>query len=127
MIIESEKSIREQITSWKDIEDILASQNESINLPYPIPMNREEKSLNASLKISKITKIYNGSTILDFTNVNQYKYRPYKYFSDGRWVVDSAGYYYGLRTSASHHFKSREDSDDAVAKFRDIYDDFWMV
>jgi len=117
--------IEERIQNWQDILDELGI-DESF-LPYKNPKTKEEKSLNAVAKIYKITEVYNEGWYADFKN-NDYKWYPYKYFSGGRFLV--AFYWYCSVTdghAGGFYFKSENLAKDAYNKFKDVYEDYWMI
>lgn len=115
------------IEKISDFDDILSELGEDLSgLPYKNPKTKEEKSINAQWKIFKIVKVYNEGTELDWKNLNQYKYLPYKYFSSGSWLVCSYCWSATHCYSVGLYYKSRELSDDALKKFRNIYEDYWM-
>lgn len=119
-----QRPITERINSWKDILDELGI-DESF-LPYKNPKTPEEKSINAQAKLFKITEAYNEGAIVDWKNTNQYKYIPYKYFSGSPWSVVTDGWIICQCYASGLYYKSRQLAEDAVKKFRDIYDDYWM-
>jgi len=96
-------------------------------LPYNNPKTKEERAINATTKLFKIVEAYNEGTIVDWKNTNGYKWIPYKYSSGGGVIVAfsfwSSHYFY----SGGLYFKSKELSEDAYNKFKDIYEDFWMI
>jgi hypothetical protein len=126
------KSIIERITNFYDILDELGIDESG--LPYkniPQTDTKEEtnfkRSINAFWRLSKIALVYNEGTVLDWKNTSQYKYLPYKHSSGGSWVVFSVGWFAHCLSSAGVYFKSKELSEDAYEKFKDIYEDFWNI
>lgn len=108
------------------IEDVYAHLGIERKLPYPKPQNKLERYLNASCDIQHITKAYNGSTVLDFTNINQPKYYLWwKKTSSGAWVLHAVCcnfYHAGLGFGC--YFATRDGAQDASVKFKDIFTDY---
>ena len=108
-------------------EDIYNELGINRDLPYKNPKTKEELSINAYYDLLNIVKVYNEGTILDWANNNnQYKYLPYRFFSGESCSVGSSGWFASRDSSAGLYFKSKELSDNAVMKFRSIYDNYWM-
>lgn len=123
--VNKKKSVIERIQS---IEDIYSELNICRDLPYKgCNLTKKQKAINAQYDIQNIVEVYNEGVILDWKKSNQYKYLPYRYWdvSSGSWLV----YCYSWGSSyfgAGCYFKSNELGLDAVKKFRNIYDDFWI-
>lgn len=81
--------------------------------------------INACAIIKNVVELYNEGTVLDWKNSNQYKWRPYKYFSGGSWVVDFYYYYCRLCGSVFEFYKSKELSEKGYNNFKSFYEDFW--
>ena len=127
------KSVTERITNFYDILNELGIDESG--LPYkniPQTDTKEEtnfkRSVNAFWRLSKIALVYNEGTVLDWKNTNVYKYLTYKYWTGGSWVVSSSfSWSAGCDCSAGLYFKSKQLSEDAYEKFKDIYEDFWNI
>ncbi len=122
----SAKTIMQRINNLEDIYKELEIDEEDV-LVYKNPKTKFEKYINACAIIPRIVEVYNEGEEIDWKNTNQYKYTPYKYFSCGHWLVSSHDWYYYYCCSGGFYYKSKELSDDAVKKFRKIYDDYWMI
>lgn len=92
-------------------------------LIFKLPSNDFEKYINACSVLSKVSEIYNEGIILDWKNINIYKYLPYKYYNSdscsvygsGGWVVPSARLYY----------KSSELSKKSYENFKEYWENYW--
>ncbi len=113
------KSITDRIDNWTDVEDILGYKAE---LPYSKAKTKMEKSINALYHLHMLAEAYNQGWV-DWSNVNQYKYFPYYDRSDGVVVVN--GWVYDHCFPAGVYFETREKAENALKKFRSIFDDFW--
>lgn len=118
------KLITERIEGWLDVFDELGIEDPA---PFKSPKTKFEKYLNACARIPKLVEAYNEGTILDWKNNNEYKWIPRKYWSGSGWVVGPDSWSTVLCYSGSHFFKSREITEDALSKFRETYEDFWMI
>lgn len=121
-----EESIMDKISGWKDVLKELGITEDSLNL-IKNARSAEDKAANALKKIFCITKVYNKGWIPNWKNSNEYKYFPYLYFSDGRWSVCCLYCYYYVVCPSGVYFKDEPSALDAIWKFRDIYDDYFMV
>lgn len=109
----------------KTMEDIIELTGFS-NLPYDNPENVEEKSINAQFKLFKIAQTYNEGWKPNWGDRNEYKWFPYFYKPGSSWVVcnDWLG---TLRAPSGLYFKSRELAEDVVSKFRDVFEEYFMI
>lgn len=119
------KKITEKINTFDDILALLSVND--FTLPYPCPITAEEKSLNALAKLFKIVKAYNEGWEPNFQNKNEYKYYTYKYFSGGRWSVRYGLWFSCCRFPCGLCFKNSTICQDAMVKFKDLYDDYFMI
>ena len=114
-------------TKIKNFNDILKISGKTLKeiLPYKVPKNKQQRSLNALVKIQLITEVLNQGTILDFLNTNQYKYLPwFKKVVGSDWVVGSYGYYSGSGAGFGAFYKSEKLALFAGNTFLDIYKDY---
>jgi hypothetical protein len=100
---------------------------ESELLVFKKPKDKFERYINSCAIIHKIVEVYNQGTILNFKNTNQYKYCPYKYFSGGRFVVDSDSWHCYFDCSGGFYYKSNELSLKGYENFKEIYDDYFSL
>lgn len=121
----SSSNIIDEIGDFKDILKHLKITEANLNL-IKNPKSLEDKCLNATKRIFCITRVYNQGWWPDFTN-SEYKYYPYKYFSGGRWASNCCYFGIDLSLAAGLYFKSSVLALDALEKFPDIYDDYFMV
>lgn len=117
--------ITDRINSFKDIMEIL-EETENNAIPYKNAQTLLEKSLNAHWRGEKIAKAYNEGTVLD-SNSNEDKYFIYSCLSGGARVLDVYFWSDGVYGPAGLGFKNRTLALDALAKFPQIYKDFFMV
>ena len=94
------KSITHRIQTIEDVFEELGENYNDYIPPFPKAETKEEKSCNAQMLLFKIAKVYNEGTILDWKDLNQYKYFNYKFFSGGSWLVRSFYWY----SSCCAHF-----------------------
>lgn len=95
-------------------------------LIFKLPSNDFEKYINACSVLSKVSEIYNEGIILDWKNINIYKYLPYKYYNSGSGSVsDSDAWYYVLDASARLYYKSSELSKKSYKNFKEYWEDYW--
>lgn len=118
--------ITDRINSFKDIMEIL-EETENNAIPYKNAQTLLEKSLNAHWRGEKIAKAYNEGTILDYNNSNEYKYFIYSYLNRGTRVLSVGSWDDSVSCPAGLGFKNRTLALDALAKFPQIYKDFFMV
>lgn len=77
------KDITDLVYDLKTLEEYFGDK---FKLPYDEDLDNDcklEASINAFYILSKVAEVYNEKTILDWKNINQHKYLPYKYFSPG--------------------------------------------
>lgn len=118
------QKITDKIRTWKDICKYLNIDEENI-LPYYKPKSKLEKSVNAFVKINKISEVLNEGWAPDFNNINEYKYYPYFKKSGRGWVVLSFYCWFGTCVGGSGcYFKSSELALYAGNIFLDIYSDY---
>ncbi len=115
-------------TKIKNFNDILKISGKTLKeiLPYKTPKNKQQRSLNALVKIQLITEVLNQETILDFLNTNQYKYLPwFKKVVGSGWVVHSY-HSYSVASDAGFgtFYKSEKLALFAGNTFLDIYKDY---
>lgn len=119
------KPVTERISGWSDVFDELGIEDPA---PYKNAKTKFEKYMNACARIPKLVEVYNEGTILDWKNSNEYKYIPRKYWSGGSgWVVGVSNWPSIVSSSGAHFFKSNALAEDALSKFRETYEDFWMI
>lgn len=70
------KKISGSISNFKDILKLCGVKLDNI-IPWRCPVNKDQLSQNALAKIQCISRAYNRNTILDWDNIDQYKYYPY--------------------------------------------------
>lgn len=119
------KPIEDRITDFNSVLKEL--KKETWKQPIKSPKTKEKKSINALAKIFLLTEAYNEGVVLDVTNTNQTKWYPYKYSSDGRLVVGFHYYICCVDLPLVSYYKNEKLCKDAYNKFKDIYDDFWMI
>lgn len=115
-----------QPTEIKTWEDVVALVGEP-GLPYKTPKTREEKSVNAMVRGFAISKAFNGDWVPDWSNREQYKYQPYKYWSNGQWVVGCCHRCVCALAVSGLCFKSEKDALKAYELFPEVYDDYYMI
>lgn len=128
--VNKKKSITERIQTLDDVYKelsgdlpFLESATDLIKNPY----TKEEKSINAFYHLLNITKAYNKGIIIDWGNTIQYKYLPYKYFDGSSIFVKVGTWSCHCNAAGGLYFKSEAWAKDALSKFRDIYNDYWMI
>lgn len=121
---EEAKKITDRINSLEDVEEIIGRE---ITLPYPVnTRNKQMRSLNASVIIFALAEAYNEGTVLDWRNTDQHKWFPYKSIASGDWVVRYDVWYANRSCPAGLYFASEEVCKDAVEKFPEVFEDYWM-
>jgi hypothetical protein len=122
------QKITDKIQNLDDILDYLDLEEGDV---YVYPKNTKDKYqryMNACAIIPKIVEVYNEGEILNWKNTSQYKYLPCKYFSGGSWLVtDDRSWAATAYCSGFSYYKSNQLANDALTKFRDIYEDFWNI
>ncbi len=120
--------IEDTTTKIKNFDDILKLSGKTLKeiLPYKTPKNKQQRSINALVKIQLITEVLNQGTILDFLNTNQYKYLPwFKKVVGSGWVVTSyASYCLHTVDGFGTFYKSEKLALFAGNTFLDIYKDY---
>lgn len=115
------KLITDKVNNIKTLFD-----HAHFELPYDLDSkNQFERYVNACVILAKVAECYNEGTVLDWNNINQYKYKPYKYSSGGRLIVGSDGLWGALHGSAFTYYKSSELSTASYNNFKDIWEDYW--
>lgn len=123
---EKEIPITDLIKSWQDILIYLYETEDF--LPFKSPNNAEERCLNALSKIMRITSVYNNGWKPDWNNSKENKYFPYRYKnSDGVLSMRCSCTLYGHHCPSGVHFRTEELALDAIRKFEDIYNDYFMI
>lgn len=117
---------QDRINSWKDVLKELKITESSLNL-IKNPKTKENKSRNALIKLFCIVKAYNRGWIPDWKNTNQYKYYNYFSLSGGSWLVGCSYGYFSLHAPSGLYFESSQSASDAISKFREIYNDYFMI
>jgi hypothetical protein len=118
------KEIWEKVNNLETLTEYLGHNP----LIYPNPTNSFEKYINACSVLVKVAKTYNEGTILDWKNINIYKYLPYKYNSSSGFAVCSAGVWVaGCAASAFLYYKNSNLSTQSYNNFKDYWEDFWAV
>lgn len=118
------KEISDSISNFKDILKLCGVKLGNI-IPWRCPVNKDQLSQNALAKIQCISRAYNENTILDWDNVNQYKYYPYFRKITGVWVLGEVFFAGGgAGGPAGAYYTSESNCRDAVSKFMDIYLDY---
>ncbi len=88
--------------------------------------DKHERYINVCNILPKIAQVYNEGIILDWKNINIYKYLPYLYFSGGSGVVvPGLGWGSYLLAPAGLYFKTNNLSETAYKNFKSYYEDFW--
>lgn len=118
--------MKNKIQTIEDVFALFGKHSQDVYLPYEPATSRIEKSVNALVLLSLVTKAYNEDWVPDMKNSSESKYAPYKYFGDGgvAFLVDC--YDCGTHCPVGLLHKSRENCEDAVMKFKDLYNDFFM-
>lgn len=96
-------------------------------LPYPQPKTQKQRSINASEWLFLIAEMYNEGWVPNWSDINEQKWYAYKAFSGSSWVVYVSYDYYYVRFPSGLYFKSKEAILDALAKFPEVFDDYFMV
>lgn len=124
--------IKKQTENNRQIYEKVYNINTLINhlgynpLIYPSPSNKFEKYINACSVLAKVAEVYNEGVILDWKNINIYKYLPYKYYSGGSCsVYVSTFWYHDLVASAFLYYKSEKLSKESYNNFKEYWGDFW--
>lgn len=120
------QKITDRVHDWEDICGIIVDQYGMSNTPFSNSRNAIEKSANAFVKLCMIAKVYNEGTILNWENSDQYRYFPYKSLSGGRWVMGVNCWFSFHGYPCGLYFKSKELCEDAMTKFKEIFDDYYM-
>lgn len=126
---EIEKQTKDSREIYKKVNDL----NTLINhlgynpLVYPSPSNKFEKYINACSVLAKVAEVYNEGVILDWKNVNIYKYLPYKYYSGGSCSVAASFVVWSFTPHASAflYYKSEKLSKESYNNFKEYWKDFW--
>lgn len=121
------KNTSERVKTFEDVISILELKRQEYWIPYNNPSTPQEKSLNAQARLFKIAEAYNEGWKPNWDNSSEYKWFPYYYKSDGSWSVSHDGWPALLYFPSGLVFKSKELSIDAYNKFKDIFDDYFMV
>jgi hypothetical protein len=117
--------ITDKIKTYGDVIDLSGL---ILGLPYrPDTKTKEEKSINAYVKLLVIVKAYNEGWMPNWEDKNEYKYYPYFYRSDGSWLVYCRAWHSTLHFPSGLCFKSRKLAEDAMEKFSDTYNDYFMI
>lgn len=124
--------IKKQTENNRQIYEKVYNINTLINhlgynpLIYPSPSNKFEKYINACSVLAKVAEVYNEGVILDWKNINIYKYLPYKYYSGGSCsVYGSDSWCISLYASAFLYYKSEKLSKESYNNFKEYWGDFW--
>ena len=117
------KDISEEVNNINSLE----SRIKDFKTPYSLnTKDKLERTLNAVYILTHVATIYNEGTILDWKNVNVYKYLPYKYFSGGSADVDPLSYWSnGLCCSAGLYYKNSDLSEKSYNNFKQYWEDLW--
>lgn len=116
--------IIEKIKTFSDVLDHLGLESKDV-IPYTNPVNKRQKFINASVKMSLIAEVLNEGVVLDFSNSSQPKYYPYFEKSDSGWSVYSFGSSYAIvEFGFAFFYKSSELALYAANQFLDIYIDY---
>lgn len=81
-----------------------------------------EKQQEALRKATLITAVYNKGDVLDWSNSSQSKWAPYKDFSDGGLAVGGWCFCF---CPVGFYFVRKQDAEDAIKKFPEVYNDFF--
>lgn len=120
------QKITDKIKSWEDVVNYLDLDENEI-LPFTNKkLTKQQKSINAFIKIQYISEVLNEDWIPNFNINNEYKYSPY--FKRGAlgssWVY---GYYFWGTLSDlgfGFYYKTSELAKFAGETFIDIYNDY---
>lgn len=123
--VKKNKPLFERIQSIQDVYNELGIDDSFI--PYKNPKTLEEKATNAHAILLRIAKVYQEGTELDWKNFKELKYIPYKCFGGGSVSVGMGDFSYCFLVSGGLYYKSAKLAEDALSKFRNIYDDYWMI
>lgn len=115
-----------EIKTWKDVLKKLKITEKSLNLIVS-PKTKEEKARNAFTKLLCITKVYNNGWTPDWSNTSQYKYYIYLSLSGGSGVLGCYCSRYSVYPTSGLYFQNREKAIDSSVKFKDVYDDYFMI
>ena len=119
-------SIYDKVNNLSKLYKYLGTKKEDVLL-FITPSSRYEKYINACALIPKIAATYNEDKILDWTNTNQPKYLPYKYFGSGQWVVGFLVWCGSLYCPSGFYFHSEKAAREAYSNFTSVFEDFWEI
>lgn len=89
--------------------------------------DKHERYLNACNILSKIAEVYNEGVILNWKNINEYKYLPYLYFSGCSVEVFFYAWNFALFTPIGLYYKSDKLSRVSYNNFQSYFEDFWGI
>ncbi len=117
--------MRNRINTLDDVFRINKVRRSDIIL-FEDENTKENMSTNADAVIKQITKAYNSvRDPLDWDNTYQPKYYLYWRRRNSGWVLDVVYYcYVGADLGSGHHFASRDDANDAAAKFDLVWQNY---
>lgn len=86
-VINKPGKLIDKLKTWEDVLRYAKEKGYKFSLPYAKSTTiKEEISLNALCKIHLLTKVFNEGWVVDFSNLNQYKYYPYFEKKSSGWV-----------------------------------------
>ena len=89
--------------------------------------DKHERYLNACNILPKIAEVYNEGVILNWKNINEYKYLPYLSFSCGSFAVYFSFWCDTLSAHVGLYYKSDKLSRAAYKNFQSYFEDFWGI
>lgn len=119
------EKITDRIQNFSDIA--LLSHAPCISIYETRVTQKEEKAVLALGKLLRIANAYNEGWTPNWGDHTEYKWFPYYYKSDGSWLVGCDGWSGSLAYPSGVCFKSKELAEDALLKFRSIFDDYYMI
>ena len=97
-----------------------------LQLPYNLnTVNKLERHLNACYILIKVAGVYNEGVKLNWYNVSEAKYIPYKYFDSDGCSVRFVGWRCSCDGSGLLYYKSKSLAEISYNNFKDIWEDYW--
>lgn len=123
------KMITDLVYNISSLESYL---NTNTQVGFCIPFNLDtrnkfERYLNACYILAKVAEVYNEKTVINWNNINEYKYIPYKYFSCGGYSVDFHYWNVSCSVSGLLYYKSQELAKISYNNFKQYWEDYWQI
>lgn len=118
------KEMKDKINSYIDVCEKLGTLYETL---YPATTCPEKRSANALMMAFNIARCYNNGRKLDWKNVSQPKYVIYSCLAGGTQVLYVNYWDYCVYCPAGLAFFSADDAEDALSKFKSVYEDLLMI